>query len=113
MRYLLILVAVATLATVPAAHGATACPGTKQGKVQLTKIRASNVNCTTVTKVAKSWAKLAEKGHCVPPNIRSTAKCSVSGYRCTVKADSGIAGPRELPTCRRGTRKATWVGIFS
>jgi hypothetical protein len=113
MRYLLVLVAVAALAAVPAAHGATACPGATQGKVQLSKIRASSLSCTTATKVAKSWAKLAQKGHCVPPNVRSTAKCTVSGYRCTVKAQPGVAGPKELPTCRRGVRKATWTGLFS
>ena len=113
MRYLLVLVAVAALAAVPAARGATACPGAKQGKVALSKIRASSTTCTTATKIAKSWAKIAQKGHCVPPNIHATAKCTISGYKCTVKAQPTAVAPKELATCRRGVRKATWTGFFS
>jgi hypothetical protein len=113
MRYLVVLAAVGALAVVPAAHGATACPGAKQGKVALSKLRASSTSCTTATKIAKTWARGAQKGHCVPRNVRSTAKCTVSGYSCRVTAQPTAVAPKELATCKRGPRKATWTAFFS
>ena len=113
MRYLVVLAAMAALIAVPAAHGATVCPGAKQGKVDISKLRATSTSCATATKLAKRWAKRAPQGHCVPKSINATASCSVSDYRCRVSAEPTAAAPKELATCKRGPRKVTWVAFFN
>ena len=113
MRYLVVLAALVALAAVPAAQGATVCPAATQGKVELSKLRATSTSCAAAAKLAKRWAKGAAKGHCIPKNINSTASCSLSGYRCRVSAEPTAVAPKELATCKRGPRKVTWVAFFS
>jgi hypothetical protein len=116
MRSLVVLIAAAALAVVafvPAARGATACPATKSGKVAISKLRATKANCATAAKVGKRWAKGAQGGHCVPPNVKATAHCTVSGYKCRVTAQPTAVAPKELATCKRGARKLTWTAFFS
>jgi hypothetical protein len=112
MKSLIVLVTFAALAAVPAAHAATACPSTKSGEVAISKLRATKADCTTAGKVAKTWAKGAQKGHCVPPNVRASASCTVSGYKCRVTAQPTAVAPKELATCKRGARKLTWTAFF-
>jgi hypothetical protein len=116
MRSLIVLVTAAAIAVAVAAvpaSGATVCTNFKSGKVAISKLRATHAPCATATKVAKTWAKTAPKGHCVPKSLRSSANCTISGYRCRVTAQPTAVAPKELATCKRGSRKLTWVAFFS
>ena len=116
MRSLVVLITAgaiaAAVAAVPA-NGATHCTNFKTGKVAISKLRASSAPCATATKVAKTWAKTAPQGHCVPKSLRSSANCTISGYRCHVTAQSTAVAPKSIATCKRGSRKLTWVAFFS